>query len=577
MTGRYAYASILCLSLIASGCAKGGGPTGPGDDADADLPEEMDAPDVTDTPVEDVPADDLLDAPEDAGDADDVIDVLDEEIHDVVGDDGPISCSDHILNGDFSLFSTGWTAAGSSTISTGAPGHLGPGEGRFPGRAICDMDTISQRFAVPAIGDCGPAKLVLWAHGLDAMGMGISPWLATGIAGNWYFTDDFRMDTWKSASVCLGEAAYGGWIDLVFSSAYAPSGCETSPSGVVGLGIDDVAVVFDSSCPAVGEVPNGDLEAGDGSGWSTFSTGSAVADTAATGEGVGGSYGARVTLAESCTEARMWVPMSVPLPSTIANPALVFQANLDPGVTARVDVRDTIRMNLAGTGSFETVSICLPHLVSGGVYDVIFGLASSGTCSLTLGWDFVMDDVQVMNETACLSASGLLDPGFEQSILDSNHRWVMVEHMTGTGGSPIAEALNDVSRSRTGDASGHISIDKRCDSATLRQAITVPAPVGTSGPAVVFWYSHPSAAETNLSFWVSALGDISSTLDWATGTATTGYSRQVLCMPPHMAGRPAIIEVAMGAGGLCADMLPAREHAFVDDFEVTTDSSCPAT
>lgn len=616
-------ALILAL-VVAAGC--GGGKKAEGDaDADGDVvdedvaddlrpdpsdaedvPEEDGAPDVIpdpgDAPADAVPdegdpvadvtpdaepdvtpdavpdADDVTAEP-DAGE-DDALDVLLDLADDLVDDDmadggeAPL-CVDPVSDGRF-LTTTAWTTTGVAAVNPTATGHLEAGEGELPAWAVCSLDTISQSFTVPTQTDCGPARLDLWLNAMTFVG-GLGTAFASNQNGNYYHFHDGFLMTWTNVSNCLGEAAYSGALDLVMGAAYPPTECDTGPSFAQGLRVDNVEIWFDPTCPYVGEIVNGDLEATTGFGWHTESTTGASAETDVTGIGTSGSYGARIHLDAGCQEASMWVPMSVPMLSTMASPALSFQAHLSAGEEGQYSVGDIPEIDLEGTGAYGEVRMCLPHHLSGGVYDVTYHAAFWGTCGVARGpLDFIVDDLQVINDITCLHSHGMLDSGFEMSTVDlQRYGWIFRADATSWGGTVISEVVSDVTKSKSGTGSAHLSTDQRCDWAMFQQAIELPASSSTEGPALKFWYNYPSPMVTDLAVRVNAFHEWGKPLAEFIGVATTAYDHVILCLPPELAGRPAVINASLSSSGLCADFFSAPEHAWFDDFELSTDSTCP--
>lgn len=471
---------------------------------------------------------------------------------------------------------TEWAVSGSALVDTTAPGHDESGEGQFPEDAVCALDEISQNITMPAIEDCGPARLAVWASSLPPFGMA-EP-LAGNVNGNWLLLVDWITMEWVEDSTCLGEAAYGDSYDLIFSPAFRPRTCDSVPPFADGIRIDNVSIELDSTCPDVGEIINGNLESGDGFGWDTYSWGGATAEADAAGVGVGGSYGARISCDVGCSEASMAAPMSVPMPATMADPALSFQANLSAGESAEFKIRNVLQMNLAGTGAFEEVRMCLPHYMAGAAYDLYFYVDCWGTCGAPMPpRTLVTDDFTVIDDSTCLFSSGMLDPGFEMSVMDSlRYGWVLEVNETSFGGNPVAEIDTNPADAHSGSASLHLSIDQHCDSAHAKQSVEIPQPSGANGPAVVLWYKYPSPSDSILDIAVSAFTTWERIAE-RSASGSNAYTREVLCLPQNMAGRPALLEINLNSFGSCAVFFPSPEEAWLDDLEVTTDPSCPVT
>lgn len=469
---------------------------------------------------------------------------------------------------------TGWIATGTALVDTAAAGYSDAGEGQIPDTAACDLDVLSQTITLPPIDDCGPARLVGWYDILGGGGMGTG--LGTYINGNWREVAVLMGAGWEEFSHCLGEAAFDGAVELRLGASSPPMSC---PGFAQGLRVDNVEVVWDPLCPGIGEITNGDLEAGNGEGWSLQfnATGTAEADVA--GVGVGGSVGARIIINAQCDNASMWAPMSVPTTATLASPALNVQTNLTAGEEAWLWIDHVTDVPLLGTGAFETTQICLPPHAAGGVWDVGFDLQTWGTCGTPIGpWTLVVDDLSVVSDPACVFANGMLDPGVEASVTDARRfGWVLSSYSSNSSGNPVAEASGNPADARSGSGSIHLSVDKRCDMATAKQWFAVPAPTATEGPAIAFWYHYPAPVDTAIAAYVDSVGMMSNRLgELIAIPAAAAYTRAVMCLPPGMAGRPAVLGIGISASGTCADFLANVEAIWLDDFEATTDPSCPA-
>jgi hypothetical protein len=537
-----------------------------------DVPDATDGTDGTDTvEVVETDADPDADAPTEADGAADA----DDDGGSDAAEAEVVACEDPFLNGGFTSTAS-WTATGRAVIAPAAAGHAGSGEAQIPALAVCALNEISQIVTLPPMAACGPARLVHWVKG-DGFGMGTS--LADDLNGNWLLFDEPVLSTWLEVSRCLGEAAWEPDARFGFGAAFRPNQCDTAPAFTPGLLVDDVALVFDATCPEVGEVTNGDLEAGDGSGWTTAAVSTAAAEADVAGVGVGGSYGARLSCAAGCTEATLSVPASIPLLRTLANPALSFQARLTSGETADVRVEGLPQLRLRGSGTFREVRVCLPRFVAGAVHEVSFHAAYWGACGAPMGpVELVVDDVRVLDDPACDFASGMLDPGLESSRTDpGRYGWVVSAEAGSWGGAPVAEVRDDAAAAFAGRGVGHLVVDQRCDSAALAQATAVPAPSATAGPAVVLHYRYPAPSISVLRFWVAAFHEPGRVLVERTVLGAAAWTREVLCLPPVMAGRPATLNVGLSSFGLCAEFFPVAEDAWVAGFEVTTDPSCPTS
>lgn len=596
---RYRMCIAALAFLLAAGCDTQFKPAGDaaedmdavdeevGGDVPVEVPDGVDVSDPTGDPDEDPvvdPADDPVTDPTTDPTTDPVDDLMDVvtdvvvEVDDAMDAEAePVPCVDPIVDGEFQT-TTGWTTSGTAVVDTTASGYGASGEGQLPRTAVCALDEISQSVSsIPPITSCGPARLVAHARETGGSSMDRSQ-LGVSIAGNWKdFGSIYSTSTWQDVTSCLGEGAYSGSARIAYAASAPPRDCEYAPSDVHGLAVDSVEITFDPTCPDIGEVINGDFEDGTGFGWSLQASTHSIAEADASGIGVSGSYAGRLYIDQRCESASMWAPMSVPLSGTMASPALSYQMSLTPSENPYLTMENLPSLILSSTSTvFREVRVCLPHFMAGGVYGVGFAHGYSGTCGAAVGpLELIVDNLRLVNDTTCVFSSGMLDPGFEASRSDNlRYGWAFQANAGGSGGNPEAEAISDATEARTGNGVGHLSVDQHCDGASMRQAIEVPSPSGSSGPAVILWYRYPVDTVTSMGFSVTGFGG--SSIGWASATATSSWTQQVVCIAPEFAGRPGILEVGMGSAGSCAVYFTA-EHAWFDDFQVTTHSSCPAT
>ena len=549
----------------------------PDEDGEEDPPEDGDdpAPDpVTDPEDDDVASTDTVD--DDAVSTD--VSTDDGGATDTTVDMG-VLCTDRVTDGRFQT-TTAWTTTGSCAINVTGPGHMDTGEGEIPPVSTCDLDSISQTFTLPSETDCRAARLEVWLNVMSFVG-GMGTAFAVDVNGNYHHFPGGMITTWTEVSNCLGEAAHTGSMTMTMSAAYPPMECDSSPSFAQGLRVDNARIEYDTGCPLIGTAVNGDLEEGTGFGWETSSLLGGIAEADAPAAGVGGSYAAHLHIERGCELAAMSVPLSIPTTTTMTSPALSYQGKLTPGETVELAIGDIPAIILeGGTGSFVEQRVCLPRHMSGAVYPVEWSAQYWGACGLAAGpLDFYVDNVRLVDDSTCLNASGMLDPGFETSITDATrYGWILEENAGSWGGAVVAEVHSDATNARTGTGVAYLSVDQRCDSATLKQAIEIPAPTTSEGPAVKLWYRYPSPSVSILQATVFPFQEYSGRrIADTTLSGTSTFTQGILCLPPALAGRPAVIVISLHSYGTCADFFTAAESVWLDDFEVTTDSTCPTT
>lgn len=598
---------LILVLLVACGGKNGkeGDADDDGDVVDEDVAGEV-PPDITPDGEEDPPSEPAPDGTEedptpdptddDAGTVDvedDAEDVLDDDggsmdvgsddgggSTDVTGDDGSsIMCTDRVTNGGFRTTSA-WTTTGSTAINTSASGHLDAGEAEIPPAATCDLDSISQTFTLPTETDCRGAQLDLWLNVMSSVG-GMGTTFATEINGNYHHFEAGFISGWTNVLICLGEGAHTGAMTMTMGAAYPPTECDSSPSYAQGLRVDNARIEYDPACPLTGTAVNADLEEGSGFGWETSALLGGIAEADAPAAGIGGSYAAHLHIERGCEQASMSVPLSIPTTTTMSSPALSYQGKLTPGEEVKIAIGDIPPITLSGgTGAYVEQRVCLPHHMSGAVYPVEWSAQYTGACGVAAGpLDFYVDNVTLIDDSTCMSASGLLDPGFETSVTDdTRYGWILEENAGSWGGTVIAEVRSDATNAHSGTGVAYLSVDQRCDSATLKHYIEIPSPTTSAGPAIKLWYRYPSPVTSIMQATVFPFHEYSGRrIADATLSGTSTYTQSTLCLPPSLAGRPAVVVISLHSYGTCADYFTAPEDVWLDDFEVTTDSTCPTS
>jgi hypothetical protein len=295
--------------------------------------------------------------------------------------------------------------------------------------------------------------------------------------------------------------------------------------------------------------------------------------TAALAPGIGqaSTRGGRLAITAGCQSPTLANNVSFPWRST-ANLAVAIAVRGTAAKELNVGDGNTNGPNptwyvLTGDGgNFATHNLCVPEYVKGMVHPMRLTLSSTpgGSCPTPEAAEFVVDNLRFVTEASCPANAAILDGGFEKTSNVVSY-WPVSLSQNGTTGKVSATILNSPADARTGNRVLRLTVAQDCTSATASTIVTVPEPVGNAGPAVKFYYK--ASANGGGGFATNP------------GTAlplAAAYTQRIVCLDPSQAGRGISFEVrSQGTGGLCSTQYPAAT-GFFDDFEVTTDPSCPA-
>jgi hypothetical protein len=194
-------------------------------------------------------------------------------------------------------------------------------------------------------------------------------------------------------SFCLGEAAYGGDIDL-FVGGMVPNGCANFART---LDLDNVVLepADPVECPAPGTVLNGDMQLGN-AGWDITWTSNGASVTWQ------GAVDIEMTMdlpAGVCSTARVEGQISVPLTTTVPNAAVTFAGTADGSFNLRVMNGDVnAYQSFAGTGQEESYAWCMPPELAGGVFTVQVEISNAGSCAAMPARQLVADDFTIVSD-----------------------------------------------------------------------------------------------------------------------------------------------------------------------------------
>lgn len=434
---------------------------------------------------------------------------------------------------------------------------LEPGRAFFPPDSICAFGSVSQTITMPTLQNSQAFIAQVSLRVRQETPSAQSPSFALGMNGSWTFEPVIQGSfLYSTRELCLGEAAYGGNIEMRLSNWRDPFGCPDTNASL-DVGRIQIVPAADGQCPAPATVLNGDFE-GEG-GWEAAS-----ADGASAGieEGVGsnGSRAGRLTTPSPCKNASLLGKLSVPSPASMPSPAIRFSWSATVDTRVRLWVDDTHWDGLQGTGETEEAFYCLPPWTAGSVHSIRAWMDPTGTCAVPHDWDFVMDDFEVVNEPACGASEGIFDPGFESAPIS-----LLGEYVADV---PGVRAVVDPSLAHSGNGVLELARSKGCYGATYEPFVIPLPPDEVGGPALRYWYRVLDNPNTETRIGTE---DTEVTVD-----ETGIWSEGLLCLDPNRVGRPLKLRLILFGGSFPCEDFGTTDVAYFDDLELTTDPACPS-
>ncbi len=459
-----------------------------------------------------------------------------------------------------------WDASGAATVDTGATGNADAGVAYFTPTAVCEGGSVTQPLDLWFVSADGPHEVTLNVDVEEAVDSFANERGAAAVTFGSFkqaLSELYYWGGFSAQSLCLGERAYQIGTAIGFSGA-ASNECSYSSApydGVSPFAIDNVAIAAAPSCPAIGEVINGDFEAGD-TGWTKYSNtnSSATIDTSS------GDWAATLGVTNVCASSYLTGQLSPPLASTLPNPALELSVNGSVGYELGVSMNQFSALTeLKGTGAEETTRICLAGWAQGISTDLRFYLTGgSGTCATANVQNFTLDDLSFVSAPECTGSEYLADGGFEVSTNAGFASGWQFDSRANNMANANAVIEVNAGAANTGNASLSLTAAQRCSSASANATYLVPEAVGTNGPAIKFSYTFGSGSITTARVANDVLSPAAS------------YTQHVTCIDPGLIGATQSLSVYLSGGsGTCAETYTA-ENLRIDDIEVTTDASCPA-
>jgi hypothetical protein len=458
-----------------------------------------------------------------------------------------------------------WTPVRGATVETGSA--------LIGNAAMCAHGGISAVFPT-APPRC--ARPLVMSLDLSLAGEnGLS--FAAGVNGGW--TSPLVMYGTQTVDICLGARAFEDRADLFLGMGTNPWLCPARSPGGPTVSIASVSISDDTTgtCPIPGVVTNGDFEKDDPS-WTLRPGDTATADVLP-GVGEGGSRAAHLATTSPCDNPSVTGQISLPTRSMLRSPALRVWSKGTKNAVASVRIGSLVprfdpgATHIAGTDEPAIENICIPRWAEGTVQPIQLAFVPmqyAEQCGQASARDFVFDGLSFVSEPACDDAD-VLDGGFERigTAPSAAPFWALERYEDMAGSN--ADLVVDAPRAHSGSVFAQLSADTPCPAASLSGGVTVPSPLGSSGPALRFWYRTSALTQTALSVQMKALASPLSL------GATSTWRRVEACLDPAVATRPDLLRfsIVSPTGGTCADTFPTEEIA-LDDVELTTLESCPA-
>src|SRR5262249_18651142 len=152
-------------------------------------------------------------------------------------------------------------------------------------------------------------------------------------------------------------------------------------------------------------------------------------------------------------------------------------------------------------------------------------VGTDGVCATPSVRELLVDDLTFVSDSACAADADVLDPGFEWAARPTSTApfWIT------SGGAELRVAP---ASARSGAAAAILSAPGPCAIPTLQGDVTIPAPSGSAGPALAFWYRTDSLANARIELGLTALSTPVSV------PAAAGWTRVSACLNRRLSGRP---------------------------------------
>lgn len=383
-----------------------------------------------------------------------------------------------------------------------------------------------------------------------------------------------------SETFCLGEAAYGlppyeSEVTVRISASERRKECTDggAPEGRITVKRFWIRPATTTECVdqatgtrfGFGDVLNGTAET-QGGGW-RFDTDDSVVGELDPSAGTDGFGGARLLREEGATgRGTMTTKMSVPIPATLASPALSFQWRGSLGQRFDVHMGTWLGLGdpgrkvdtLVGMNAMLPATYCLPPWTHGNVVDVSFSLTDEASTELA---DLKVDDVRIVPDTDCGDATDLLDPFF-----DSDNRW-----FGASISSPFEQVRSETIGAPPDTVDGNRFLElvygpNRAD-LSMETYVFVPESDQVGGPALFFHAAAPSPPVARVQ-WLRGLDEELS----AEFEPSPAWKQFKACLPATWAGRWYRVQIAVGPDTWLGSV--TEDRLLLDEFSLGTSADC---
>jgi hypothetical protein len=468
-----------------------------------------------------------------------------------------------------------WSVERGATIAADASGHRSDGEARIPNTKLCEGGTISQSVSMPAYNPAEPHVLEFSTLGECVVGNCFdenASGLLLGVDGRWTHHSAPGRE-WDDKTVCLGPAWYGGTREVRLRSSREFVG---QCYGDGHLAMDDVSIrpAEAGECPPPGTVPGGDFE-DDTSRWTT--TGSV---TIAEEIGRGPSRGVRFPPGLG-SNARLDQRVTYPRGTDQAAPAIELEASIPEGSTLHLRTEPSDDLfgernphRVSGDGRYRTYRICLPRWQRGRTHRLVFRAEVPEESSRGI-W---VDNISVVQASECSNDRRTSPVGgdFEYASDPAvSVPWSFEIQGLYVSGEPFDRVVDDPDKAAEGRGALKFGNRDECEgNYALTRALIPEASRGSGGPALRLDYRTENLSGHFL--YIDQVDrDAGDAPRFSRGLSeSSSWTSALKCLPPERAGVPSTIEVALRGSfdGSC----PSDPTVWLDNVELTTDSSCPA-
>jgi hypothetical protein len=208
---------------------------------------------------------------------------------------------------------------------------------------------------------------------------------------------------------------------------------------------------------------------------------------------------------------------------------------------------------------------------------------NDNACATALIRTWTIDSVKLVSEATCGATSDNADGGFERIAVGTGATagWGLTDGIGGNHRGVIATILNSPADAHTGNGVLKLSATSSCNNdAGADLSFVVPPPQGAAGPALKL-FANVGANNVNSGTVVTLGASVVSnravlvTTDVRFNIPAQGsYSPQIVCIPKRLSNRLLTARIGIIPNLTDCTTVFAEEHAFIDDVEITTDSSC---